>query len=119
MAQNFIPGDFLVFQLESGFGILRVIAVDDVDGGPVWHLAGFDEFFLDVDHAEQTIYGDRRPVPSRRHIALTNRAFQSTQVAKLGNIELTDDDRAAYLRWRDDPAREISDRSVRLMLGLR
>ena len=29
MAQSFAPGDDLIFQLESGFGLLRVIEIED------------------------------------------------------------------------------------------
>lgn len=119
MSQNFDPGDFLVFQLESGYGLLRVIAVDQAQSDTVWHLAGYDEFFLDVDSAESAIAREEALKASHDHIALTNRAFESTQVARLTNVPLNDLDRAAYRRWLADPVREVSDRSVRLMLGLR
>ncbi len=119
MAQNFSPGDYLVFQLESGYGLLRVVSVDTDGGNTVWHLAAYDMFFLDVEHAEKTIASGDLSDPSHDHLALTNRAFESTQVARLLNVELTDSERAGYLRWLDDPDRVVSDRSVRLMLGLR
>ncbi|MEP6947170.1 MAG: hypothetical protein ABJA02_14715 [Acidobacteriota bacterium] len=119
MAQNFTPGDFLVFQLESGYGLLRVIAVDNDEDNTVWHLAGYDEFFLDVDSAEAAIARQNPPKPSHDHIAITNRAFESTQVARLTNVPLEDIDRSSYIRWIADPGHEVSDRSVRLMMGFR
>ena len=119
MPQNFQAGDYLVFQLESGFALLRVIDVNQGDADTVWHLAAYDEFFLDVEQAEAGITNGTLPKPSHTHIALTNRAFESTQVARLVNVPLSDGDRDAYQKWQADANHEISDRSVRLMLGLR
>lgn len=119
MAQKLNVGDYLVFQLESGYGLLRVVAIDVDGSNRTWHLAAYDEFFIDVDLAEQAIGAEIPLKKSHAHIALTDRAFESTQVARLVNEPLTESDRAAYLQWLDDPNHEISDRSVRLMLGLR
>lgn len=119
MSQNLTPGDFLVFQLESGYALLRVITIDGDGPDRIWHLAAFDDFYLDVEHAEAAISGENCPKPNYLHIALTNRAFESTQVAKLLNKELTDADIEPYQDWLRDPNREVSDRSVRLMMGLR
>ena len=119
MSQNLTAGDFLVLQLESGYALLRVIAIDGIGPDRVWHVAAFDDFYLDVEHAEAGISGADLPKPSYPHIALTNRAFESTQVAKLLNRDLTDADLEPYRNWLVDPNREVSDRSVRLMMGLR
>ena len=119
MSQNFQPGDFIVFQLESGFALLRVLDVDDLDGEKTWHVAAYNEFFPDVDSAEAAASDPQNLTVSSRHIALTNRAFESTQVAKLLNIPLNHDDVSGLQEWRMDPTQRISDRSVRLMLGLR
>lgn len=119
MSQNLIPGDFLVFQLEAGYGLLRVIDVESVGGQTVWHVAGYDEFFLDVESAEASLQRPELPRPSHPHIALTDRAFESTQVAKLVNVKLEDQDRLAYDQWLANTDRAVSDRSVRLMMGLR
>jgi hypothetical protein len=117
MSQDFQPGDFLVFQLESGFALLRVLDVEHRDEETVWHVAGYDEFFPDVDTAESAI-ASREMIPSESHIALTNRAFESTQVAKIGNKPLEKEELAGYQKWNSDGG-EVSDRSVRLMMGLR
>jgi hypothetical protein len=119
MAQKLFAGDYLVFQLESGYGLLRVLAIDEKEGDTTWHLAAFDDFFIEVEQAERAI--DAKPPigASLAHIALTNRAFESTQVARLVNKPITEDDKAEYIRWLERPNREISDRSIRLMLGLR
>lgn len=118
MSQMFQPGDYLVFQLEAGFALLRVLDVDESGDGLVWHVAAYDEFFLDIDMAEASIEAGT-PHSSRPHIALTNRAFESTQVAKIHNKPLTDAEIQPLMSWQNDPDRETHDRSVRLMLGLR
>lgn len=108
-----VPGDDLIFQLESGFGLLRILAVED----GVWHLLAYDDFFPDVESAEAALA--RGPLPVRQaHMALTNRAFERTPTAKLGNRPVTDDELAGYRDWLDSE-REVSDRSALLMLGIR
>jgi hypothetical protein len=119
MSQNFEPGDFIVFQLESGFALLRVLDVDESEGEKTWHVAAYNEFFPDVDTAELAAADPDSLTVSSPHIALTNRAFESTQVAKLINRPLTDGDVSDLKKWQMDPSKRISDRSVRLMLGLR
>lgn len=112
-------GDFLVFQLEAGFSLLRLIAIDDADEyGRVFHVAGYREFFPDVESAENAIDAEALAIESE-HIALTERAFDSTQVATIANRTLESDLLAALDAWRNSAEREVSDRSVRLMLGFR
>ncbi|MBK7935461.1 MAG: hypothetical protein KA956_13395 [Pyrinomonadaceae bacterium] len=118
MSQTFQPGDFLVFQLEAGFALLRVLSVDDSSDELVWHIAAYDDFYLDVEMAEAAINVET-PCSSIPHIALTNRAFESTQVAKITNKPLTIPEIEPLLNWKNSSNGEISDRSVRLMLGLR
>jgi len=119
MSQTFQPGDYLVFQLEAGFALLRVLSVDNSDDDLIWHLAAYDDYFLDVEMAEAAINGENSLFSSQPHIALTNRAFESTQVAKISNRQLTEAEIQPMLDWKNAPDHEISDRSVRLMLGLR
>jgi len=119
MAQEFDPGDVLVFQLESGYALLRVLAIDATGDDSVWHLAAYGDLFLDVESAEAALSDLDSLSITSPHIALTNRAFESTQVAKIAAIPLADAEKEPVLTWRNDPAREVSDRSVRLMLGLR
>lgn len=119
MALSFKGGDFLVYQLESSYGLLRVLAVEDEENDPIWHVAAYDEFFLEVERAEALITSGSLPKPGHEHIALTNRAFESTQVAKIAHVALTDADEQGFNAWLLGPDREISDRSVRLLLGLR
>ena len=116
---SFSPGDFLIFQLESGYALLRVLDVESVDGDEVWHIAAYSDLFLDPEMAETAIQqpdGLRVELP---HVALTNRAFESTQVSKLGSASLTPQELEAYEAWRDRGTRDVSDRSIRLLLGLR
>lgn len=117
MSQEFQPGDFLIFQLEAGFGLLRVLAFGDA-AEKVWHVLAYEDLFLDTDLAEAAVESGNLKV-NIPHVALTERAFLSTQVARLGNRPLAEDDLAALLNWQDDPERQVSDRSIRLMLGLR
>lgn len=119
MQDNLQPGDFLVFQLEAGFALLRLLAVDDSDGQRTWHVAAYGDFFLDIDTAEAALADLRNLSVTNSHLALTNRAFENTQVAKIANIQLTPHETEALEAWRGNPDREISDRSIRLLLGLR
>src|SRR4030095_8513360 len=116
---NFQPGDFLIFQLESGFAILRVLAVEDGIGEPTWHLAAYKEFFLAPENADASIDRPENLSIDRPHIALTNHAFESTQVARLKNVPLVESDLAGYRSWKDSDEKEVHDRSIRLLLGLR
>lgn len=119
MSQNFTPGDFLVFQLEAGYALLRLLAIEADASEQVWHVAAYHDLFLDVDSAESAAANPARLSVSNPHIALTTRAFESTQVARLINVPLTDAEIKPLQDWFSDPNRQISDRSVRLMLGLR
>ncbi len=119
MSQNFQPGDFLVFQLESGFGLLRLLAIEERNGDPVWHLAAYNEFFLDVETAEAAIDELQSLSISLPHAAITNRAFLSTQCARLKNVPLSDEELEPYRNWLQNDDGEVSDRSIRLILGLR
>ena len=112
------PGDDLIFQLESGFGLLRVLAVEGEGADTVWHLLAYDEFFPDVESAEAAL-AQSTSLPVRKpHMALTNRAFERTPTAKLGNRPVSDSELAAYNAWLNSD-RQVSDRSALLMLGIR
>jgi hypothetical protein len=124
MAQTFAPGDDLIFQLESGFGLLRVIAIDQPidptdqrDSGPVWHLLAYEEFFPDVESAERALTEPDALHVRNPHMALTDRAFERTPAARLGNRPVTEAERIAYFEWKN--VGEVSDRSALLMLGIR
>jgi len=119
MLQNFDPGDFLIFQLESAYGLLRVLAIDENNSGTIWHVAAYDDFFQDVESADIALEKPALIKVSHPHIALTDRAFESTQVAKMKNVPLDASDLTAFEEWERSDAHEISDRSIRLMLGLR
>jgi hypothetical protein len=118
MTQTFTAGDDLIFQLESGFGLLRVIAVDQRDSGTIWHLLAYEEFFLDVESAERALAESSALHIRNPHLALTERAFERTPAARLGNRPVTDVERVAYLQWAESGG-EVSDRSALLMLGIR
>ena len=115
----FSPGDFLIFQLESGYALLRVLDSEVRDGDQVWHIAAYGDLFLDPESADTAIDTPANLVIEKPHLALTNRAFESTQVAKMGHVPLSDRDLEAYETWKREGGGEISDRSVRLLLGLR
>jgi hypothetical protein len=117
MAQSFAPGDDLIFQLESGFGLLRVIAIDQSDSATVWHLLAYEEFFPDVESAERALTEPDALHVRNPHMALTDRAFERTPAARLGNRSVTEAERIAYLEWKN--VGEVSDRSALLMLGIR
>jgi hypothetical protein len=129
MTQTFAPGDDLIFQLESGFGLLRVIAIDPSmdpptdpndqrDSGTIWHLLAYEEFFPDIESAERALAEPSTLHVRNPHMALTDRAFERTPAARLGNRPVTDVERLAYLKWTERGG-EVSDRSALLMLGIR
>jgi hypothetical protein len=119
MAQSFAPGDDLIFQLESGFGLLRVLAVEEREQeGTVWHLLAYEELFPDVETAERALDDAGSLHVRQAHMALTDRAFERTPAARLGNRPVTDDEASACLDWAKGGG-TVSDRSALLMLGLR
>ena len=117
MAQ-FAPGDDLIFQLESGFGLLRVIAIDEEADQTTWHLMAYEELFPDVESAERALANAESLQIRKSHMALTDRAFERTPAARLGNRPVSERERGEYEKWLAG-ARQISDRSALLMLGLR
>jgi hypothetical protein len=120
MARDFSSGDFLIFQIESGFGLLRILDVgEDETGELIWHISAYEDMFLDTEQVDFALENNANFTVSIPHVALTNRAFLSTQVSKMLNKPLQNNELQAFSDWKEKPNHEISDRSVRLMLGLR
>ena len=119
MSQNFQAGDFLIFQIESAYGLLRVLSIDEQENDVVWHLLAYNEMFLDIESADAALENSENLTVSNPHLAVTNRAFESTQVARMKNEPLKQFDLIAFENWKQNPNRKISDRSIRLLLGLR
>src|SRR5687768_11699469 len=119
MLQQFEPGDILIFQLEAGYALLRVLAIEGDERDPIWHVAGYSDLFLDVESADEAISNYSSLTLAKSHLAITNRAFESTQVAKMANVPITEAETATVDEWRGNPNSEASDKSVRLLLGLR
>lgn len=119
MSQDFQAGDYLIFQIESGYGLLRLLAIDETEDDAIWHLAAYNELFMDVETADLALGNPASLSVSSPHIALTTRAFESTQVARMKYEPLTEQELELYNEWKENPERQVSDRSVRLMLGLR
>lgn len=119
VGQTFDPGDDLVFQLESGFGLLRVLAIDKTDAtAPTWHLLAYEELFPDVESAEAALRNPEHLHTRVPHMALTERAFERTPAARLGNRLVTSDELSVYREWQKNDGK-VSDRSALLMLGFR
>lgn len=117
--QEFVAGDDLVFQLESGFGLLRVLASSEHPvHGRVWHLLAYEDLFPDIEWAETALAHPAELRVGTPHMALTERAFERTPAAKLHHRPVSEGELQAYRFWQatDGP---VSDRSVLLMLGLR
>ena len=119
MSQNFQAGDFLIFQIESGYGLLRLLNIEAMTHETIWHLKAYNEMFLDIEMADEALKNHQNLTTSISHVALTNRAFESTQVARMGNQPLEEKDLEPFEKWKNSDNREIFDRSIRLMLGLR
>jgi hypothetical protein len=119
MSHQFEPGDDLIFQLESGLGLLRILAVEGEGADTVWHLLAYDDFFPNVEAAENAL-SQSQPLPIRKgHMAITNRAFERTPAARLGNRPLSDEELAPYREWLASETRTVADRSALLLLGIR
>jgi len=119
MSQNFQAGDFLIFQIESGYGLLRILAIDEAGGEKIWHLAAYNELFFDVETADAALVSPQLLTVSIPHVALTTRAFEATQTARMTNVSLNDTELKPLEDWRQSETPEVSDRSIRLLLGLR
>lgn len=119
VAQAFVPGDDLVFQLESGYGLLRVLAVDVGEDETIWHLLAYEELFPDVETAEAALAAHGSLHPRIAHMALTDRAFERTPAALLGNRPVTVEELNGYRTWQAMNTREVFDRSALQMLGVR
>lgn len=118
MALSFAPGDDLVFQVESGFGVIRVLGVEGEGAETVWHVSVYEDFYPEVEAAEAALGSGRELAARLPHLALTDHAFEKTPAARLGNRPVKEAELAAYRRWRESGG-VVSDRSVLLMLGMR
>jgi hypothetical protein len=119
MTQSFAPGDDLLFQLESGFGLLRILAIEGSGRETIWHLMAYEEFFPSVEAAEAALAEAAKLHVRKDHLALTDRAFERTPAARLGNRPVTDAELLPYREWLESEERLASDRSALLMLGIR
>jgi hypothetical protein len=118
MALTFAPGDDLVFQVESGFGLMRVLATEGEGQGTVWHILVYQDFYPDVESAEAALAAGHSLEVREPHLALTEHAFEKTPAARLGNRPVAEDELAALRRWQQTGGK-VQDRSVLLMLGMR
>jgi hypothetical protein len=98
--------------------LLRVIAIDELETGRVWHLMAYEEFFVDPESAEAALKESNLLHIRKPHMALTERAFERTPAARLGNRPVTEEEQAGYQSWRETDG-HVSDRSALLMLGIR
>ncbi|HEY6122556.1 MAG TPA: hypothetical protein VIV66_21550 [Pyrinomonadaceae bacterium] len=119
MSQPFAPGDDLIFQLESGFGLLRVLIRDGEGEATIWHLMAYEEFFPDVESAESALATPEDLHTRKAHMALTNRAFERTPAARLGNRPITEKEMDGYNDWLASDDKTVFDRSALLILGVR
>lgn len=119
MSQTFAPGDDLIFQLESGYGLLRVLAVEGDGTQTVWHLMAYEEFFPTVESAEQALAEPDILLVRNPHMALTNRAFERTPAARLGNRQVSEEELEPYRDWLLLENKIVSDRSALQLLGIR
>jgi len=118
MALTYAPGDDLVFQMESGFGLIRVLAVEGEGQAAVWHILVYYDFYPDVESAEAALAGAGQLAVREPHLALTEHAFEKTPAARLANRPVADEELEALHRWRREGG-AVQDRSLLLMLGMR
>ncbi len=118
MALVYEPGDDLVFQVESGFGLIRVLAREGEGRERVWHILVYRDFYPDVESAEAALASGRELETREPHLALTEHAFEKTPAARLGNRPVIQRELEALERWRAAGV-EAQDRSVLLLIGMR
>lgn len=120
MAHEFAAGDNLVFQLESGYGIIRILAIDETpDGETVWHLSVLEDFFPDTETAELALIVTDKPFRTRlAHVALSSYAFEKTAAARLNNTPVQGEELTELNAWREREG-DVTDRSIASMLGFR
>jgi len=119
MSKSFRPGDDLIFQLESGYGLLRILAIEGEGAETVWHLLAYEDFFPTVEAAEEALANPETLSVRKPHMALTDRAFERTPTARLGNRPASEQELAPYREWLESENRVVSDRSALLLLGIR
>jgi hypothetical protein len=118
MSLGFEAGDDLVFQVESGFGLMRVLAFEGAGGGAVWHVLVYEDFFPDVETAEAALAGGAALGVRNAHIAFTEHAFAKTPAARLGNRPVTAAELTPVEDWRAAGG-VAHDRSLLQMIGMR
>jgi hypothetical protein len=118
MTDGFALGDILVFQIESGYGLMKVIGIDTAASGTVWHVKAYRDLFMDVETADAAAAVSESLATEIPHVAMTDRAFESTQVSVMAREPVNDDEEAAVNTWRANGGKP-SDRSIRLLMGLR
>lgn len=116
MALVYEPGDDLVFQVESGFGLIRVLAREGAER--VWHILVYRDFYPDVESADAALASGRGLETREPHLALTEHAFEKTPAARLGNRPVESKELEALERWRESRG-GVQDRSVLLLIGMR
>lgn len=119
MSQPLLPGDDLIFQLESGYALLRILAIEGEGAGTIWHLLAYEDFFPTVEAAEQALATPATLRVRKPHMVLTDRAFERTPAARLGNRPVSGQELVPYLKWLHSENKDVSDRSALLLLGIR
>jgi hypothetical protein len=118
MSLSYAPGDDLVFQMESGFGLMRVLGSEGEGREAVWHLLVYHDFYADVESAEAALAAGLPLAVREPHLTLTEHAFEKTPAARLTNRPVTEDELEVLERWRREGG-PVHDRSLLLMLGMR
>jgi hypothetical protein len=118
MSLGFAAGDDLVFQVESGFGLVRVLASEGEGERAVWHVLVYEDFYPDVEAAEAALSGGTTLAVRNSHIAFTEHAFTKTPAARLGNRPVEAGEWAALEAWRAAGG-AVQDRSLLQMIGVR
>jgi hypothetical protein len=119
MYATFEVGDYLAFQLESGYGLMRVLTVEQSSDDTIWHISIYTELFPDIESAEAALRTPTDLHPSFKHVALTDRAFERTPAARLGNAPLTEAEEAAFRESKNSANQVVYDRSVLQLIGIR
>src|ERR1700749_1818543 len=99
MALVYEPGDDLVFQVESGFGLIRVLAREGVGAEGIWHKLVYRDFYPDVESADAALATGSELETREPHLALTEHAFEKTPAARLGHRPVAPKELEALESW--------------------
>ena len=117
LALGFSANTISLLALVLAIGIVVDDAIVVVEA--VEHILEIEPQLTPAEAAEKAMAQPDSLHLSKNHLALTERAFERTPAARLGNAPITQAQLSTYRQWQADPERHVFDRSLLLLLGMR